>query len=129
MSKYLGAQTLKNTLEFAGFHLMPRDDSSKYVTHWWREVQMPSGRPSARPLVILTVVESARHRGMYLFKTELTLDGTDLDPKLQLPTSQMSVEDYVLTVVPSIGTLFEVEDFYIRKDSFSNINENEEINV
>lgn len=90
---------------------------------------MPSGRPSARPLVILTVVESARHRGMYLFKTELTLDGTDLDPKLQLPTSQMSVEDYVLTVVPSIGTLFEVEDFYIRKDSFSNINENEEINV
>lgn len=90
---------------------------------------MPSGRPSAKPLVILTVVESSRQRGMFLFKTDLTLDGRDLDPKLQIPTSQMLPEDYVINIVPTLGTLFEVEDFYVRGDPYTGESEDGDNNV
>lgn len=80
---------------------------------------MPSGRPSAQALVVLTVIASTRHKGMFIFKTDLTLDGRDVADRLQLPVEQMLPEDYVLNVVPCLGTLFEVEDFYVRGDSYT----------
>lgn len=82
---------------------------------------MPSERPSAKALAILTVIESKSHKGMFIFKTDLTLDGRDLDSKLQLPVKQMMPEDYVINVIPTLGVLFEVEDFYVRGDDYAGI--------
>lgn len=118
MSDYQASQSLRKTMEFAGFTYSERASSGKHVTFWRRQVQMPSGRPDAKAIAIVTAIASTRQRNIFMFQTQLALDESLISDTYQPPMQQMSPEEFVVGVVPSFGTLFELEDFYVRGNDY-----------
>lgn len=121
MSNYQASLSLRKAMEFAGFSYSERASSGKHVTFWRRQVQMPSGRPDAKAVVIVTAIASARQKNVFMFQTQLALDESLISEKYQPPMQQMTPEEYVVNVVPSFGTLFELEDFYVRSNDYAGI--------
>lgn len=122
MSDYQASLSLRKTMEFAGFTYSERASSGKHVTFWRRQVQMPSGRPDAKAVAIVTAIASARQKNVFMFQTQLGLDESLVSEQYQPPMLQLTPEEYVVSVVPSFGTLFELEDFYVRGNDYAGLN-------
>lgn len=121
MSDYQASLSLRKTMEFAGFTYSERASSGKHVTFWRRQVQMPSGRPEAKAIAVVTAIASARQKNVFMFQTQLALDESLIAEQYQPPMQQLTPEEYVVSVVPSFGTLFELEDFYVRGNDYAGI--------
>ena len=121
MSDYQASLALRKTMEFAGFTYSERASSNKHVTFWRKEFQMPSGRPSAKPIAIVTAIASAQQKNVFMFQTQLALDESLISERYQVPMQQMTPEEFVVNVVPSFTTLFECEDFYVRGSDYAGI--------
>lgn len=75
---------------------------------------MPSGQPSVKAIAVVTAIASGRQKNVFMFQTQLALDESLIDPKFQIAMQQLTPEEYVLTIVPTLPALFELEDFYVR---------------
>lgn len=108
-------EKLQWAMESAGFSSIDGPGPFRSATVWRKPVRMPSLRPGARALAVVTVVPSSRFQGEFTFKTDLLLDDVPLHEKYCVPIVQSSLEEFLLSQVPTFGTLFECEDFYVRK--------------
>ena len=123
MAKNNGAVNshLRNTLESAGFTYDERASGSGAVTFWRQMFVMPSLRPDANPLALVTAIPSVSFGNTFTFQTQLFLDDLPLHAKYQVPVFMATPEEYVLNRVPTFGTLFECEDFYSRKNNHTGV--------
>ena len=112
---------LRKTLESAGFTYDERNSGAGSVTFWRQVFVMPSLRPDAKPLALVTAIPSISFGNTFTFQTQLFLDKTPLHAKYQVPVYQATPEEFVLSRVPTFGTLFECEDFYSRKNNYPGV--------
>lgn len=105
---------LRKTMEFAGFTYSESASSSNSVTFWRKQMGLPSGRPKALAVVVVTAIASRTQRGSFMFQTQLSLDGELVSERFSPQQVWMAPEEFVVHQVPGFGTLFELEDFYER---------------
>ena len=107
---------LRLTMQSAGFSSIDGPGPFASASVWRKPVRMPSLRPGARAMAVVTVVPSSRFQNEFTFKTDLLLDDVALHDKYSVPVVQSSLDEFLLTHVPTFGMLFECEDFYVRKN-------------
>lgn len=115
------SEKLQVTMESAGFSSIDGPGPFRTATVWRKPIRMPSLRPGAKALAVVTVVPSARFTNLFTFKTELILDDVPLHDKYCVPIVQSSLEEFLLNQVPGFGVLFECEDFYERKNDHAGV--------
>lgn len=106
-------------MEFAGF-TYSEAASGTGMTFWKKPVPMPSGRPMAKALAIVTAIP-LQLNDEFVFKTQLYLDGSSVDSKYAIEDKQMTVEQFILHVVPTFSLLLELEDFYVRNNDYEGV--------
>jgi len=90
--------------------------SGNNVTFWRRDFKLLSGRADANPVAIVTAIPLRTAHDDYVFQTQLLLDDVQIHDKYSLEPRSMSAMEFVEEVVPMFGMLFELEDFYVRKN-------------
>lgn len=108
---------LRRTMESAGYEYMEALSHGDKMSVWRKQMGLPSGRPKAFAVAVTTVLASTVQRNTFLFRTQLSLDGSLVSDKYMPVDKWLSPEEFVVHQVPSFGTLFELEDFYARNNT------------
>ena len=115
-SKASSFRTLRRWMESVGF-VYSEAASGNNVTFWRREYELLSNRADAKPVAIVTAIPLRTAHDDYVFQTQLLLDGVQIHDKYSIAPRSMSAMEFVEDVVPMFGMLFELEDFYVRKNA------------
>lgn len=114
-SKAQSFASLRRWMESVGF-VYSEAASGNNVTFWRRDFELLSGRDNANPVAVVTAIPLRTAYDDYLFQTQLLLDDVQIHEKYSLKPRTMSPMEFVEEVVPMFGMLFELEDFYVRKN-------------
>jgi hypothetical protein len=109
-------RSLRRWMESVGF-VYSEAASGSNVTFWRREFDLLSGRDDARPVAIVTAIPLRTANDSYVFQSQLLLDDVPIHEKYSIEPRSMTPMEFVEDVIPMFGMLFELEDFYVRKNA------------